>query len=117
MSKKKSITPREGFNEVLLFTTPNGNVKVEIYLQNETIWLTQQKIADLFGVERSVVTKHLLNIYAEGELNKEATCAKIAQVQKEGSREVTRPADYYNLQIKTNLVFKNYYYLWTNLKL
>jgi hypothetical protein len=52
----------EGFNEILLYTTPNGNVKVEIYLQNETVWLTQQKIDDLFGVERSVVTKHLGNI-------------------------------------------------------
>ena len=99
----------EGFNEILLYTTPNGKVKVEIYLQNETIWLTQQKIAELFGVQRPAITKHLKNIfesgelkedvvssilehttqhgaiiYAEGELNKEATCAKIAQVQLEG---------------------------------
>jgi len=70
---------------------------VEIYLQNETIWLTQQKIADLFGVDRTVVTKHLSNIYAEGELNKEATCAKIAQVQLEGRREVSRQIEFYNL--------------------
>jgi hypothetical protein len=54
---------------------------VEIYLQNETIWLTQQKMADLFGVDRTVVTKHLANIYETNELNKEATFAKIAQVQ------------------------------------
>lgn len=87
----------EGFNEILLYTTPNGNVKVEILLQNETIWLTQQKIANLFGVDRSVVTKHLSNIYAEGELIKETTSAKIAQVQLEGNREVTRQIDYYNL--------------------
>lgn len=87
----------EGFNEILLYTTPNGKVKVEIYLQNETIWLTQQKIAELFGVDRSVVTKHLANIYAEGELSKEATCAKIAQVQLEGNREVNRQIEYYNL--------------------
>lgn len=87
----------EGFNEILLYTTPNGKVKVEIYLQNETIWLTQQKIADLFGVERSVVTKHLKNIFEEGELMKEATCAKIAQVQIEGGREVTRNIEFYNL--------------------
>ncbi len=90
-------TASEGFNEILLYTTPNGKVKVEIYLQNETIWLTQQKIADLFGVERSVVTKHLKNIYEEGELIKEATCAKIAHVQVEGGREVTRNIEFYNL--------------------
>jgi hypothetical protein len=87
----------EGFNEILLYTTPNGNVKVEIYLQNETIWLIQQKIADLFGVDRTVVTKHLANIYASNELNKEATCAKIARVQSEGDRTVNRPIEFYNL--------------------
>ncbi|TAG30459.1 MAG: cell filamentation protein Fic [Sphingobacteriia bacterium] len=87
----------EGFNEILLYTTPNGKVKVEIYLQNETIWLTQQKISDLFGVDRTVVTKHLNNIYTEGELNKETTCAKFAQVQIEGNREVKRQIEYYNL--------------------
>ena len=94
---RKQTPATQGFNEILLYTTPNGRVKVEIYLQNETIWLTQQKIADLFGVERSVVTKHLKNIFEEGELLKEATCAKIAQVQIEGAREVTRSIEFYNL--------------------
>lgn len=94
---KKITKPSEGFNEILLYTTPNGKVKVEIYLQNETIWLTQQKIAELFGVDRSVVTKHLANIFTEGELDKEATSAKIAQVQMEGRREVTRHIEFYNL--------------------
>ena len=61
MAKKKTAT--EGFNEILLYTTPNGKVKVEIYLQNETIWLTQQKLADLFGVQRPAVTKHLKKIF------------------------------------------------------
>jgi len=97
MSEKKKITLTEGFNEILLYTTPNGNVKVEIYLQNETIWLTQQKIAVLFGVDRSVVTKHLANIYSENELSKESTCAKIAQVQSEGDRTVNRQIEFYNL--------------------
>jgi hypothetical protein len=94
---KKQILPKEGFSEILLYTTPNRKVKVEMYLQNENIWLTQQKIADLFGVERSVVTKHLKNIYDENELSKEATCAKIAQVQTEGNRTVNRLIEFYNL--------------------
>ena len=97
MEKKKNIPAKEGFNEILLYTTPNGNVKVEIYFQNETIWLTQQKIAELFGVDRSVVNKHLSNIYAERELIKEATCAKIAHVQQEGERSVSRQIEFYNL--------------------
>ncbi len=91
------IKIKEGFTEFLIYTTPGGGVKVEILLKDETIWLTQAKIADLFGVERSVVTKHLLNIYKEGELQKDSTCAKIAQVQNEGERKVTREIEYYNL--------------------
>ena len=98
MSKKKyDIVPNNSFTEFLLYTTPNGKVKVEIFLRNENIWLTQAKIADLFGVERSVVTKHLQNIFKEGELDQNSTCAKIAQVQTEGARRVTRSVEFYNL--------------------
>ncbi|MCX6325258.1 MAG: hypothetical protein NT144_01205 [Bacteroidia bacterium] len=75
---KKQISAKEGFNEILLYTTPNGKVKIEIYLQNETIWLTQQKIADLFGVDRSVVTKHIKNIFQNEGLKEISVCAKIA---------------------------------------
>lgn len=95
--KKKHIVPNDSFTEILLYTTPNGKVKVEIFLHDENIWLTQAKIAELFGVDRSVVTKHLKSIYETHELNKEATCAKIAQVQKEGARHVSRSIEYYNL--------------------
>ncbi|MSU75460.1 MAG: cell filamentation protein Fic [Candidatus Magasanikbacteria bacterium] len=91
------IVPNNSFTEFLLYTTPNGKVKVEIFLRNENIWLTQAKIAELFGVDRSVATKHLQNIYDEGELNKEATSAKIAQVQNEGGRQVSREVEFYNL--------------------
>ena len=73
----------------MLYTTPNGKVKVEIFLRDENLWLTQARIADLFGVERSVVTKHLQNIFQEGELDRESTCAKIAQVQTEGAGKVS----------------------------
>ena len=94
MVKKKNISTREGFNEILLYTTPNGNVKVEIYLQNETVWLTQQKIADLFGVERSVVTKHLRNIFQSNELPEDSVCAKIAHTASDGK---TYNTQFYNL--------------------
>ena len=87
MAKKKNSSPREGFSEVLLYTTPNGKVKVEMYLQNETIWLTQQKIADLFGVDRTVVTKHIGNIFREGELSEEVVCANIAHTTQHGAIE------------------------------
>lgn len=97
MKKNKQIAKQNSFTEFLLYTTPNGKVKLEIFLHNENIWLTQAKIAELFGVERSVVTKHLQNIFQESELDKNLTCAKIAQVQTEGSRQVTRDVEFYNL--------------------
>ena len=95
--KNKQIVSNNTFTEFLLYTTPNGKIKVEIFLRDENIWLTQAKIAELFGVERSVVTKHLQNIFREGELDKNSTCAKIAQVQTEGKREVVRDIEIYNL--------------------
>jgi len=85
MAKNKNIPSESGFNEILLYTTPNGNVKVEIYLQNETIWLTQQKIADLFGVDRTVVTKHIGNIFKSGELNEQVVCANFAHTTQHGA--------------------------------
>jgi hypothetical protein len=99
----KKINPSEsGFNEILLYTTPNGNVKVEIYLQNETIWLTQQKIADLFGVDRTVVTKHIGNIFKSGELDEQLVCANFAHTTPHGAikgktqETITR---FYNLDV------------------
>jgi hypothetical protein len=65
-------------------------VRLDVRLDRDTVWLTQAQMADLFGRERSVVTKHLRNAFAEGELEAEATCAKFAQVQREGDRTVTR---------------------------
>ena len=84
-------------NNFMLYSTPNGGVKVDVFFKEESVWLTQDKIALLFGVDRSVVTKHLQNIYADAELIKEATCAKIAQVQQEGNRSVSRNIEFYNL--------------------
>ena len=69
---------KKGFNQILLYSIPNGKVKVEIYLQNKIICLTQQKISDLLGSERSVVTKHLKNIFLGGELSQNLVSAKIA---------------------------------------
>ena len=113
----------EDHNEILLYTTPNGKVKVEIYLQDETVWLTRRKIADLFGVDRSVITKHLLNIFSEGELQKDATCAFFAQVQKEGKRQVTRNIEFYNLDAiisvgyRVNSVHATHFRIWATERL
>jgi hypothetical protein len=98
MKKKNSeIIPNNSFTEFLLYTTPNGKVKVEVFLRDENIWLTQARIGELFGVDRTVVTKHLQNIYSDGELSKNSTSAKIARVQTEGKRQITREVEFYNL--------------------
>lgn len=82
----KNIKPAtEGFNEILLYTTPNGKVKVEIYLQNETIWLTQQKIADLFGVQRPAITKHFKNIFETGELQEHVVSSILEHTTPHGA--------------------------------
>jgi hypothetical protein len=84
--KKDIIKAKEGYNEILLYTTPNGKVKVETFLQNETIWLTQQKIAELFGVQRPAITKHLSNIFKSGELNENSVSSILEHTTQHGSR-------------------------------
>jgi len=97
---KKNKVATEGFTEILLYTTPNGKVKVEIYLQNETIWLTQQKIADLFGVQRPAVTKQLKNIFESGELKEEVVSSILEHTTKHGAiagKTQESVSKYYNL--------------------
>lgn len=74
--------------EVLVYETPDGEVRVDVRLEQETVWLTQQQMGALFGRERSVIAKHIGNAHREGELDPGAACAKSAQVQTEGGRTV-----------------------------
>ena len=83
--------------EIVLYEAPDGQIRLDVRLEQETVWLSQTQMAELFGRERSVITKHLRNVYAEGELAVEGTSAKLAQVQTEGGRTVTREVDHYNL--------------------
>ena len=91
------LTLRDETSEFLLYSTDSGTVKIEVLLGEETVWLTINRMAGLFGVDKSTISRHLKNIYESGELAREATVAKIATVQIEGEREVTRPLEYYNL--------------------
>lgn len=84
-------------DEILIYEEAESQQIVEVRLDGETIWLTQEQMAALFGRERSVISKHLQNIFKDGELESDATCAKFAQVQTEGQRSVTREIDHYNL--------------------
>ncbi len=84
-------------NQFLLYTAPDGAVKVEVFYQDETVWLTQKALAELFGVQVPAVNKHLKNIFESGELIREATVSKMEIVRAEGSREVAREVEFYNL--------------------
>ncbi len=93
----KFLSLRDQTTEFLLYTAPNGAIKVEALLANETIWLTQKRMAELFGVGIAAISKHLENIYESGELQREATLSILETVQQEGARQVTRKLEYYNL--------------------
>lgn len=86
-------------SELILYTTEDGTTKVSVQLEDETVWLTQKQMVELYQTAKSTISEHIKNIYAEEELMPEATVRKIRTVQKEGSREVTRELDYYNLDM------------------
>lgn len=86
-------------NNIIIYQTKNNTIEVEIDRQNDTIWLSAEKIADLFDKDRTTIQRHIKHIYQEEELNPEATCAFFAQVQKEGTRNVTRQIPTYNLDV------------------
>ncbi|MGG7665726.1 virulence RhuM family protein [Dyadobacter sp. BHUBP1] len=83
--------------DILFYNSPAGNVKVEVIFNDETFWLNQKRLAELFGVEVNTINYHLKEIYKSGELEEQATIRKIRIVQKEGNRDVAREVDFYNL--------------------
>ena len=85
--------------EVIVYEAPDGEVQVDVRFGRETAWLTRQQMAELFGRDRSVVTRHIRNAFRERELDPKATCARFAQVQSEGGRTVSREVDHYNLDV------------------
>lgn len=84
-------------NNFILYSTPSGEVRVDVLLENETVWLTQKAMGELFGVAKSTISEHLSNVYSNNELNKEATVRNFRTVQVEGKRKVRRELDFYNL--------------------
>ena len=88
--------PQAG-SEIILYQTEDGRTRLEVKLTSNTVWLPLNQIADLFQRDKSVISKHLKNIFAEGELKVEATVAKFATVQNEGKRTVSRAIEFYNL--------------------
>ena len=88
-----------GTGEILLYQNQEGNIKIDVRLQEETVWLTQAQIALLFGKGRTTITEHIQNVFSENELEQNRTCRKFRLVQKEGSRAVERDIEHYNLDV------------------
>ena len=90
----QTLVHPHSFTEFLLYTTPNGKVKVEIYLRDENLWLTQEKIADLFGVQRPAIRKHLKNIFESGELHENSVSSILEHTAGDGKQYLPK---HYNL--------------------
>ena len=84
-------------SNLIFYTTPNGQVSVQVQYEDGSFWLTQKRMAELFGVDVRTINEHLQNIYHSKELLKEPTIRKIRIVQQEGKRDVSRELDFYNL--------------------
>ncbi len=92
--------------EIILYQTEDGLTKIDVRFEDETVWLTQQQMSDLFQSSRSNIVEHIQHIYEEGELDESATCRKFRQVRTEGSRQVTRELPYYNLDMIISLGYR-----------
>ncbi len=86
-------------NQIVIYQTEDGQIQVDVRLENDTVWLTQAQMAELFETDRTSIVRHINNIYKVEELDRESTCAKIAQVQVEGKRTVKRNIPYFNLDM------------------
>lgn len=85
--------------EIIIYQTADGETRLDVRMENDSVWLTQAQIAHLFGVDRTVIVRHVNNIYKSSELERDVTCAKIAHVQHEGQRQVRRMIPFYNLDM------------------
>lgn len=85
--------------DIIIYQNKEGNIKLDVHLQNETVWINRQQMANLFNRDVKTIGKHINNVFEEGELDKSSTVAKFATVQLEGEREVERLIEYYNLDV------------------
>lgn len=86
-------------SEIIIYQNTEGNIKVDVHLEEETVWLSQEQMATLFGKGRSTIAEHIGNVFEEDELEQNRTCRKFRQVRQEGEREVERDIDHYNLDV------------------
>jgi len=93
-------------SEIIIYEAPDGTTKLQVQLEDETVWLTQDQMAQLFGKGRSTITEHIINIYNEDELEQNSTCRKSRRVRQEGSRQVEREIEHYNLDVIISIGYR-----------
>lgn len=93
-------------NNIVIYQLEDGKTKIDIKLEDETVWLSQQQMAELFSTSRTNIIEHINNIYAEEELDKNSTCQNFRQVRIEGNRTVNREIPYYNLDMIISLGYR-----------
>ena len=98
--------PVDNFGEIIIYTSSDGKNKIDVKFVDDTVWLSQQQIADLFETSRTNVVGHIGNIYDEGELDKQSTCQEFRQVQKEGNRTIARNIPFYNLDVIVSVGYR-----------
>ena len=94
------------YGEILIYQTDDGQTNIEVKIEDDTVWLTQQQMSELFQTSRTNVVEHIKQIYEEGELDEISTCRNFRQVRKEGNREVTRQIPHYNLDMIISLGYR-----------
>ena len=96
----------ENLGEIIIYQTDDGLTNINVKIQDETVWLTQQQMAELYQTSRTNVVEHIKHIYEEQELDEESTCRNFRQVRKEGNREVVREMTFYNLDMIISLGYR-----------
>ena len=94
------------YGEILIYQTDDGQTNIEVKIEDDTVWLTQQQMSELFQTSRTNVVEHIKHIYEEGELDEISTCRNFRQVRQEGSREVARNIPFYNLDMIISLGYR-----------
>lgn len=106
MADEMNLVPEEKQGDIVIYQTEDGGTKIDVRFEGETVWLTQQQMAELFGSSRTNIVEHIRHIYEEGELDEDSTCRKFRQVRDEGGRQVSRVIPHYNLDMIISLGYR-----------
>lgn len=106
MADEKNLVPEDNQGDIVIYQTEDGGTKIDVRFEGETVWLTQQQMAELFGSSRTNIVEHIQHIYEEGELDEASTCRKFRQVRDEGGRQVSREISHYNLDMIISLGYR-----------